>query len=625
MLRTILTVLAGLICLPICLPICRAQTASSYTISTVAGNNTAGFSGDGGTATSAQLSSPSTVILDANHVLYIADGANQRVREVSSSGTITTVAGNGTAGFAGDGKAGTAAEIDGPFAVAVLSSGTFYISEVVNNLIRQVTSGDTISTVAGVNSSGAGYSGDGGLATAALINQPTGLAVDSAGDLYIADTGNNVIRLITASTGDISTFAGTGVAAGTGDGGQAGFATLNAPRGLAVDSQGNLYICDTANHRIREVNTSGVITTIAGNGTQGFSGDGGAATSAQLNTPYGVAVDSAGNVYIADYLNSRVRKVSTNGVITTIAGNGSFSYSGDGGPATSASLFFPSGVAVDSSGNVYIADNQNNVIRKLTPVPQIIMTGSAPAVSRVEGASAYGGFSTVAPGSWIEIYGTNLASDTRSWATSDFKGANAPTSLDGTTVTIGGEAAFVSYISPTQINAQVPSNAGLGAQYVTVDTAVGNSGLYPITLNALQPGLLAPPSFNLGGIQNVGAVFPDGTTYVLPPGAVPGITSRRTKPGDTITIYGVGFGSVTPSYNAGQVATRSNTLTMPFQIYFGNTPATVTYMGLAPDTVGLYQFNVVVPNIAASDAVPLTFSLGHQNGTQTLYIAVQNP
>ena len=164
-----------------------------------------------------------------------------------------------------------------------------------------------------------------------------------------------------------------------GDGGPAIFARLNSPRGLAVDGNGNLYIADTGNNRIRKVTPSGLITTIAGSGTKGFSGDGGAGTSAQLNTPYAVAVDSAGNVYIADYLNSRIRKLAVNGVITTIAGNGTFSYSGDGGPATSAALFFPSGVAVDSSGNVYIADSQNNVIRMLTPAAA--PGGTLPTVS----------------------------------------------------------------------------------------------------------------------------------------------------------------------------------------------------------------------------------------------------
>ena len=184
-------------------------------------------------------------------------------------------------------------------------------------------------------------------------------------------------------------------------------------------------------------------------------------------------------------------------------------------------------------------------------------------------------------------------------------------------MTIGGQAAFVAYISPTQINAQVPSNAQLGSQQVTVDTPAGNSGLFSITVSASMPGLLAPAAFNLSGKQYVGALFSDGSTFVLP-------RTRPAKPGDTITIYGVGFGAVTPSYTAGQIVSRSNTLTTPLQVFFGDTQAMVTYMGLSPGSVGLYQFNVVVPTIPTNNAVPITFTLGRTMGLQTLYTAVQD-
>jgi uncharacterized protein (TIGR03437 family) len=252
----------------------------------------------------------------------------------------------------------------------------------------------------------------------------------------------------------------------------------------------------------------------------------------------------------------------------------------------------------------------------------------------VVSASAFGEFASVAPGSWIEIYGTRLAADTRSWTVSDFTGVNAPMSLDNTTVTIGGQNAFIDYISPTQVNAQVPSDVGMGLQPVVVTTAVGAS--LPVTVgdrqtapvsvmvNPAEPGLLAPPAFNIASTQYVAALFTDNTTFVLPPGAIPGVTSRRARPGDIVTFYGVGFGSVTPNTQAGQIVPGTNTLATPLHVLFGQAEATVQYDGLAPDAVGLYQFNVVVPNMAASDAVPVTFTLGGQAGAQTLYTAVGN-
>ena len=253
-------------------------------------------------------------------------------------------------------------------------------------------------------------------------------------------------------------------------------------------------------------------------------------------------------------------------------------------------------------------------------------TASTPAISSggIVSASAFGGFTAVAPGSWIEIYGTGLAADSRSWTGADFTGNTAPTSLDGTSVTIGGQSAFIDYISPTQVNVQVPSNTGTGAQPVIVKTAAGASAALTLTINAEEPGLLAPASFKVNGTQYVAALFSDGATFVLPTGAISGVTSRPAKPGDVITLYGVGFGSVTPSIPAGQIVQQSNTLVAPFHVLFGGAEATVQYDGLAPNAVGLYQFNVVVPNVAASNAVPLTFELAGVAGTQTLYIAVQN-
>ncbi len=212
----------------------------------------------------------------------------------------------------------------------------------------------------------------------------------------------------------------------------------------------------------------------------------------------------------------------------------------------------------------------------------------------------------------------------RSWAGSDFNGANAPTSLSGTTVTVGGLNAFIDYISPSQVNAQVPQSVLSGAQQVVATTAEGASTAYSINVAATEPGLLAPASFVVNGKQNIVALFEDGVTYALPPGAIPGLASQRATPGETITIYGVGFGPVIPNIPAGQIVQQSNTLADSFQVSFGGSPAVLSYSGLAPNFVGLYQFNIVVPNVAASDTVPLTFTLNGTAGKQTLYIAVGN-
>jgi uncharacterized protein (TIGR03437 family) len=607
--------IAALIIVPVR---CEAQ---AYTITTVAGNGTNGFSGDAGAATGAQLSSPVAIAIDKAGTLDIADQGNNRIRQVSA-GTISTVAGNGTNGYTGDGGKGSSAELSSPTGVAIDSSGIFYIADFSNSLVRKVTSSGTISTAAGNYTLGAGYSGDGAAAADAQLKQPAGVVLDAAGNLYISDFGNNVIRKVT-SGGTITTFAGNGVAGYSGDGGLATSASLNGPRGIAVDASGNLYIADTVNHRIRKVAADGTIGTVAGIGTAGFSGDLNRATSAALNSPRGVAVDASGNLYIADSLNSRIRRVAANGAIATVAGSGRIGYSGDGGPATNASLFFPSGVAVDATGNVYIADTQSSAVRMIAPLPG---TSDPPSVNQggVIGSAAFGSFTSAAPGSWIEIYGTNLAGSSRGWSGSDFKGANAPTILNGTTVTIGGQPAFISYISAGQVNVQVPSNVGQGPQPVTVNTLSGSSDPRSLTVNAVQPGLFAPSIFQIGGKQYAGATFTDGGTFVLPQGAVPDVTSRPAKSGETIVLYGVGFGSVTPGIPPGQIAQQANSLTSQLQVYFQQTPATATYAGLAPNQVGLYQFNVVVPNVGSNAAVPLTFTLDGVSGAQTLYIAVQN-
>jgi trimeric autotransporter adhesin len=360
----------------------RLVTKSTGIITTVAGDVTYGYSGDGGLATSAALYYPSGVAVDASGNMYIADTDNKRIRLVTkSTGIITTVAGNGTRGYSGDGGLATSATLDDPSGVAVDASGNMYIADTDNKRIRLVTkSTGIITTVAGNGTRG--YGGDGGLATSVALRRPSGVAVDASGNIYIADDENLRIRLVTKSTGIITTVAGTGSYGYSGDGGLATSATFISPNGVAVDASGNIYIADTYNYRIRLVTKStGIITTVAGNGTRGYSGDGGLATSAALGYPSGVAVDASGNIYIADYSNSRIRLVTkSTGIITTVAGDGTVGYSGDGGDARLSSLSSPSGIAIDSSGNIYVTDSGNNRLR-------VLLLAEVPSASPVNSPS----------------------------------------------------------------------------------------------------------------------------------------------------------------------------------------------------------------------------------------------
>ncbi len=330
---------------------------STGTISTIAGTGERGFGGDGGPATEAQLNSPAGVAVDNLGNLFIADG--HRIRKVDSSGTISTVAGTGERGFGGDGGPAVQAQLASPPAVAVDGAGNLYIADSGNNRIRMVDSTGTISTVAGTGERG--FGGDGGPATEAQLNSPTGVALDGAGNLYIVDRNNHRIRKVDSS-GVISTIAGTGERGFGGDGGPATEAQLNLPTGVAADAAGNLFITEDSDRRIRMVDFSGTISTIAGTGERGFGGDGGPAVDALLGSPSGVALDAAGNLFIADWLNYRIRKVDSSGVISTIAGPGE---SGDGGPAVDALLRFPRDVALDDLGNLYIAEDSDHRIRKV--------------------------------------------------------------------------------------------------------------------------------------------------------------------------------------------------------------------------------------------------------------------
>ncbi|HSY76921.1 MAG TPA: NHL repeat-containing protein [Bacteroidia bacterium] len=334
-------------------------------INTIAGDSTAGYNGDGISSNFAKLNQPSSVATDASGNIYIADFSNNRIRKVNSSGTITTIAGNGTAGYKGDGGPAVSAEIDEPYSITIDKSGNLFIADYYYNIIRKVNTSGIISTVAGNGTRG--YSGDGSPATSAQLYWPSGIAIDKSGNIFIADCFNSRIRKVDASTGIITTVAGNGTRGFSGDGGLATAATLNKSNYVIVDDSDNIFIADTWNNRVRKVNNkTGIITTIIGS-VCGFSGDGGLASAAKLYYPEALAFDQSGNLYIADSYNKRIRMVNTSGIINTVAGNGSAGYAGDGGKATLAQLRNPVGVTTDASANIYIVDWHNNSIRKVTP------------------------------------------------------------------------------------------------------------------------------------------------------------------------------------------------------------------------------------------------------------------
>jgi sugar lactone lactonase YvrE len=359
----------------------RVVNAATGIISGAAGNGTQGYGGDGSLATSAQLNSPYALAINGSGNIYIADSGNNTVREINiANKTISTVAGTGAYGYNGDEIPGASARLNDPLGVAVDASGNVFISDTNNHRIRKIQGTSTkppspgrltITTIAGYGSSGYNGAGDGGQATGAALDYPSGVAVDSAGNFYIADSNESRIRKVSAATGIISTFAGGGSGCNgqtdySGDGCPAINARLNNTVGVAFDSAGNLYIVDNYNQAIRRVDAkTGIISTVAGKiGYSGYVGDGGQATQAELWYPSGIALDKAGNLYIADTNNNVIRKVTAaTGIITTVAGNGSQGYLGDGASATAAKLNQPVGVAVDSQGNIYIADSGNNAIR----------------------------------------------------------------------------------------------------------------------------------------------------------------------------------------------------------------------------------------------------------------------
>lgn len=331
-------------------------------ITTIAGTGVSGYSGDAGPATAATIHNPYGIAVDHSGNTYFVDYGNHVVRKIDASGVITTIAGTGANGYNGDGIAATSALLNYPFGIATDLVGNIYVADGSNNRIRKIDPSGMISTVAGTGV--VGFSGDGGPATLAKISNMYCMAVDAGGNIFFTGNGAGRIRKIN-SAGYITTIAGNGINGFAGDGGPATAAEFSNEMGIATDAAGNVYVADRQNHRIRKINSSGIISTFAGTGTAAYSGDGGQATAATLSLPGYVITDRLGNVYISEVNNKTIRKVNTSGIISTIAGIGTAGFSGDGCAAIAAQLNSPAGIAVDSMFNLFISDNANNRIRKV--------------------------------------------------------------------------------------------------------------------------------------------------------------------------------------------------------------------------------------------------------------------
>ncbi len=425
-------------------------------ITTVAGNGTQGHSGDNGPATNAQLNGLAGIAVDGNGNLYFSDTVGSWVRKVSEAGIITAIAGTGSNGYSGDNVPARGAQLSGPNGIAVDASGNVYIADSNNFRIRMISAAGTITTVAG--SGAGGFSGDGGPATSAQFYRVTGITVDGTGNLFITDTFNARIREV--ANGVINTVAGNGSVGFSGDGGQAILASMNNPLGVAVDGSGNILIADQNNYRIRRVG-NGAIRTLAGNGLLSYSGDNGPATSAQMNQPAGIAVDGSNNIYVVDTLNSRVRMVSPGGVITTLAGTGVAGYSGDGGSASLAQLNNPAAVAVDTGGNVYIADTFNSVIRKVLP-SGVITTVAGGGSATGDGGPATGAALYLPQGVAVDPAGNLFISDT---ASARIRKVSA---VDSTITTVAGNGT-VGYSGDGGPATSAQLNAPLGIAVDAID------------------------------------------------------------------------------------------------------------------------------------------------------------
>ena len=567
----------------------------SGTISTIAGGNGGGYSGDNGPATSAQLSYPNGVTVDGYLNVYIADSFNNVVRKVTPSGTITTIAGGGsgcsgeTDGL-GDGCPGTNGSFNYTATVRMDGEGSVIITDYYNNAIHKLTPEGTLQLVAGLGSGCSGQTdswGDGCLANQINIYQPWGTSSDLLGNVFIGDSGHNIIRKV-ALDGTVTLWAGTGVAGYSGDGGPATSAQFNFPQNGSIDAQGNLYVADYYNNVIRKITAAGIVTTVAGNNSlgAGYSGDGGPATSAQLNYPQSVMFDAAGDLLIDDTGNNVMRKIAPDGTITTIAGNGSAGYSGDGGPALSAQFNGPWDLDVDSYGNIYIPDVYNDAIRKInvrTPPTlsfantQVGQTSAAQDVRIINFGNSALSIGSIAVSSGFSLGGADTTCSTTNQVL-------AP----GTSCVLGIEFA------PTV-------SGNIGGSVVLTDGDMNASGSQQtITLNGTNG-----PASQAITIASTGALNYADSSVIVDASAQ---TSARAAAQPTAIVGKPSPKSVTPVINPSLVATATSGLPVSLAVTSG--PATLNGNTLNISAAGVVTVQATQPgNSVYAPATPVTKSI----------------
>ena len=527
----------------------RVRISDGTTIRTFAGGNVPTGKGDTGSATSAQLYFPRAVAIDPTGIVYVADTADNRVRTVTPDGKINTFAGTGTAGISGDQGPATMANLNPPTGIALDTNGNVYIDD--GTRIRSV-SGGNISTFAG----GGNSPQDGTASLSASFTQAGSLAVDSQNDVFVDQMAR--VSQISASTQTVSTVAGNGTVGYSGDNGPATSAQIDDIAGIALDSSGNLYIADEDNGRVRKVDSSGNITTIAGGGTS--TADGVMATSAMLNIPLAVAVDSAGNLYIAEYGGNRVRMIDGTGAIHTIAGNGLQGFSGDDSVSTNASLNGPMDVKVDSQGNVYIVDSLNSAIRKLTPITALPI----PAITKVTNAASFAS-GPVAPGERVILTGTALGPNSQV----SFDGAPAPVLSSSLTSTM--------VVVPYEV-------AGKTNSQVTVTTGGATSAPFAVQIAPSAPGI-----YTISG---------DGTgqAVAFSDNGQPNSFSNPSTSGGIVTVVCTGAGVLNPAVATGvPVPSTTPSPALPVSASLDGTPVEVDQAYSLPGTIGQFAVDVRIP------------------------------
>ena len=573
-------------------------------VNTIAGNGEPGDTGNNGPATAARLNEPRAVVATPVNDILIGDTGNRKVRKWTQDLIIRAFAGNGQTGTGGDGNNPLAAAFE-PSAMTLDSNANLYIADETNHVIRKIDFIGRVTTIAGTGA--AGFSRDGTPATETMLRSPRGVAIGPGDKVYIADTGNHLIRTIERD-GTIKTVAGNGTAGFGGDGGYGSNAIFSSPTGLAMTSQGDLYIADTGNHRVRVIDSGANVRTVAGTSSPGFSGDNGSATQARLNNPVSVAVDAAGHLYIADRDNHRIRQVTfaTNRIVT-VGGNGTGAFNGDAvGPQTS--FFAPSGVGVDTLNRVWVADSRNHRIRQIACGLGIPPNLLLPRISSVT-SSGSPAIAAVAPFSQVTIAGENLAAGDFEW---DGSLMELSAEAQGSSVRIGGRTAYLLSASPQRIVAIVPALQQHGSVPVEVTTARGRT-LAPALVATFAPALFTDRVENADYVR---ASLADDENVKI---GLEADSRRPAMAGERIVMLATGAGPTDPAPVEGAAPGEPLTAVTAMTVYFGEVAVPVERAAMARP--GVYRLTVTVPD-GVHGAVPVTVEAGGVYSQAGVVVAV---